>query len=88
LRIFGGAYPAFVTSVSDDDEERGIVKDQLESTLWSGRAGAGLDFTLISFDVGYDFGFSSIFKDPEITSVVGDVKRNAFYLEFGLRFGF
>jgi hypothetical protein len=87
LRIFAGAYPAFVASVSDDDELRDIVKDDLNSTLWSGRAGAGLDFTLISFDIGYDFGLTEIVdknKYPDAPSI----KKNMFYLEFGLRFGF
>jgi len=87
LRIFAGAYPAFVTSVSDDDEERDIVKDDLNSTQWSGRAGAGLDFTLISFDIGYDFGLTEVI-DLETHPDAPSIKRNMFYLEFGLRFGF
>ena len=86
LRIFGGAYVAFVTSVTENDFE--VEKDHITSTLWSGRAGAGLDFTLISLDAGYDFGFSDLVDDPGLASEVGEVKRNGFFIQAGLRFGF
>lgn len=83
LRVFGGAYPAFVTGVSDNDF--GVEKEDLESAIWSGRAGAGLDFTLLTVDAGYDFGLSDVFK-PEFEAE--GVKRNGPFLEAGLRFGF
>lgn len=86
LRIFGGATPAFVTSVSGEGELVDVTKDDITSTIWAGRAGLGIDFTLISADAGYDFGFSDLSSMPE----EGDstVKRNGFFLEAGLRFGF
>lgn len=83
LRIFGGGYPAFVTSVSDNDF--GVVKEDLKSTVWAGRVGAGLDFVLISADVGYDFGVSDLLEPGGLDDTV---KRNAFFIEAGLRFGF
>lgn len=84
LRIFGGAYPAFAGSVSDNDFDPPITDEDLKGTLWSGRVGAGLDVTLVAIDVGYDFGLTDIFEDPEMPSV----KRNMPFIEAGLRFGF
>jgi hypothetical protein len=37
LRLFGGVTPSFPTGVSDND--LGVVKEDLNSTLWSGRLG-------------------------------------------------
>ncbi len=81
LRLFAGVVPAFPTSVSEND--LGIIKDDLKSTLWAGRAGLGLDLVLFTVDAGYDFGTSGILETgPE------SVKRNDFWIDFGLRFGF
>ena len=82
LRIFAGGVPAFVTGVSVNDFD--ITKDDLKSAIWSGRVGAGLDFTLLTFDIGYDFGLSDLFAE---TSGDDGVKRNAFFVAAGLRFG-
>ena len=81
LRLFGGVAPSFPTGVSDN--ELGIVKEELKGTLWSGRAGLGFDFVVLSFDAGYDFGLGNIFE-------VGaeSVKRNEWFIELGARFGF
>jgi hypothetical protein len=81
LRIFGGVTPSFPTGVSDND--LGILKEDLKGTLWSGRAGLGFDFVVLSIDAGYDFGLGNIFE------VGGEsVKRNEWFIELGARFGF
>lgn len=81
FRIFAGVAPSFPTSVSENDF--GIVKEDLKSTLWSGRAGLGFDFVILSIDAGYDFGLGNIFEvSPE------SVKRNEWFIDLGLRFGF
>ncbi len=81
LRLFGGVTPSFPTAVSDND--LGVVKEDLKGTLWSGRAGLGFDFVILSIDGGYEFGLGNIFE-------VGSesVKRNEWFIELGARFGF
>ena len=81
FRIFAGVVPSFVTSVSDNDFD--VVKEDLKSTLWAGRAGLGVDLVIVSVDAGYDFGLSDIFEVG-----VDSVKRNEWFLQVGARFGF
>jgi hypothetical protein len=81
LRLFGGVTPSFPTGVSEND--LGVLKEDLKSTLWSGRAGLGFDLAVLSIDAGYDFGLGNIFEGtPE------SVKRNEWFIELGARFGF
>ncbi len=81
LRLFGGVTPSFPTGVSDND--LGVVKEDLNSTLWSGRAGLGFDLVVLSIDGGYDFGLGNIFELG-----TESVKRNEWFIELGARFGF
>lgn len=83
FRIFAGVAPGFPTSVTENDLD--LVKDDLNSTLWAGRAGLGLDLVLISIDAGYDFGLGNIF---ETSPPAPDTKLNQWFLDVGLRFGF
>jgi hypothetical protein len=81
FRIFAGVAPSFPTSVSENDF--GIVKEDLKGTLWSGRAGLGVDLIFLSIDAGYDFGLGGIFEvGPD------SVKRNEWFIDVGARFGF
>ncbi|MEJ2335530.1 MAG: outer membrane beta-barrel protein [Gemmatimonadales bacterium] len=81
FRIFAGVVPSFPTSVTDNDF--GIVKEDLKSTLWAGRAGLGVDLSIVSIDAGYDFGLGDIFEPP-----LPSVKRNEWFINVGARFGF
>lgn len=81
LRIYGGGVLDITSSVKDNDF--GIVKDDVKSSIFSGRVGAGLDFTLIALDLGYEFGLSDVFED---SAGLGGVKRNGWFGEAGLRF--
>lgn len=81
LRIYGGGVLDVTSSVKDNDF--GIVKDDVKSSIFSGRVGAGLDFTLIALDLGYEFGLSDVF---ESSAGLGGVKRNGWFAEAGLRF--
>jgi hypothetical protein len=81
FRIFAGVVPSFPTSVSDND--LGIVKEDLNGTLWAGRAGLGVDLVILSIDAGYDFGLGDIFAVS-----FDSVKRNEWFIDLGLRFGF
>lgn len=81
VRLFGGVAPAFPTGVSENDLD--VIKEDLKSTLWSGRAGLGFDLVVLTIDAGYDFGLGNIFESsPE------SVKRNEWFIELGARFGF
>ena len=86
LRVFGGGGAAFVTGVSGDRALEDVTKDDIASTLWNARLGLGVDFTLFSADVGYDWGLTNLAADPDPGD--SDVNRNGFFLEAGLRFGF
>ena len=88
LRIQDVSFPIAIDSLPPDgdvlaNDEFGIVKEELKGTLWSGRAGLGFDFVVLSFDAGYDFGLGNIFE-------VGaeSVKRSEWFIELGARFGF
>ena len=80
IRIFGGVVPSFITNV--DDTNLGIVKDDLNSTLWSGKFGAGIDILFLAVDLAYQPGFTDLFKDPNVS----EVKQNSWILEAGFRF--
>ena len=80
IRLFAGVLPSFVTNVSDTD--LGLVKDDLNSTLWSGKFGAGVDILFLAVDLAYQPGFTDLFKDPNVS----EVKQNSWILEVGFRF--
>lgn len=83
LRFFlGGVFDA-VSSVQDNDF--GIVEDDVKSSAFSGRVGAGLDVAILAFDLAYEFGFSDSFEQ---SAGLGSVKRNGWAAEVGLRFAF
>lgn len=86
FRVFGGGGAAFVTSVSGDRALEDISTSDVTNTLWNARVGVGADFTLVSADVGYDFGLTNLNADPDPGD--SDINRNGFFLEAGLRFGF
>ena len=79
LHVNGGPTATIVTSVSDN--EFGLVKDDYESVTWGAVLGVGVDFTLISLDVSYEFGLSKVLKAED-----EDTKYNVFRLAAGLRF--
>jgi len=81
IRLFAGVLPGFVTNVSTDFD---ATKDDLVSTLWSGKFGAGLDVLIFAFDVSYLPGFTDIFKDPTDPKI----KQNSWLVEAGFRFAF
>lgn len=85
LRGFFGAALDLPSSVSDND--LGLTDEDVASSIWSGRVGLGLDVLILAIDAGYEFGFSDVFADTASPELAG-IKRNAWFLEAGLRFGF
>ena len=77
LRLFISAYPSITLSVGDNDV--GMKKEHLESTLFYGQAGLGIDALFLVFELGYNFGFSDLLKDAES-------KPGQAFLNVGFRF--
>lgn len=63
LRVFLGAVPAFNIGVGDNDQ--GISKDDVNTFIFYGQAGIGVDVLFLAIDLGYHYGFSDLFKDYE-----------------------
>jgi hypothetical protein len=72
-----------ISGVSDNDF--GFVKDDLKSSVFSGKVGAGVDIAILAVDLAYEFGLSDVF---ESSAGLGGVKRNGWLAEAGLRFAF
>jgi hypothetical protein len=61
LRAFLGAVPAFNISVGDNDE--GFDKENVNTFIFYGQAGIGVDVLFLSIDIGYNTGFSDLIKN-------------------------
>ena len=61
LRGFIGAVPAFNISVGDNDYQ--ISKDSINTFIFYGQAGIGVDVLFLAIDLGYNYGFSDLIKD-------------------------
>jgi hypothetical protein len=61
LRAFISAVPAFNLSVGDNDQ--GVSKDNINTFVFYGQVGIGVDVLFLSIDLGYNYGFSDIIKD-------------------------
>jgi hypothetical protein len=83
VRFFLGGVFDIVSSVADNPFD--IVKDDVKSSVFNGRVGAGLDVFILAFDLAYEFGLSDVFEE---SAGLGSVKRNGWAAEVGLRFAF
>ena len=61
LRVFISAVPSFNFHV--DGKDLGITKDDINSFVFYGQAGIGIDVAFVLVDVGYNYGFQSLVKD-------------------------
>lgn len=81
LRLFTGPN-AFLQLSQDSDE--GILDeiddDDLKDLVFGWNVGAGVDFSILFFDIGYQFGISEIFDDVDSAP-----RNNLFYGNLGLR---
>lgn len=83
LRLFTGPNATFNLGEKKEDEST-FENFDLNSVIWSWKAGAGVDFLSIFFiDIGYQFGLSEVFSDLEESP-----KNNIFYGNAGLRIRF
>lgn len=83
-RIFTGPNAAFLITAKFEDED---VKEQLKSAVFGWNVGAGLDFSILFIDVGYQIGLSEVFDDLGLDEENGS-KGNYFYANAGVRIRF
>lgn len=63
LRTFIGLVPSYNIGVSDDSNN--VDKDGINSFMFSGQVGVGVNVFFFILDVGYNYGFNDIFPDVE-----------------------
>ena len=78
LRGFISAMPSFNLGVGDNDYN--IEKDNIETFVFYGQLGIGVDVTFLVFELGYNYGFSDIIKDSDKS------KPGQAFLNIGFRF--
>lgn len=77
LRVFVSAVPSFTLGVGSNDF--GIKKDDLNSFIFYGQGGIGVDVAFLVIEAGYNYGFQDLFKAYK--SAPGQV-----FINLGFRF--
>ena len=77
LRLFISAVPAISLGVSEND--LGITKDDINSFVFYGQAGLGVNVAFLVLEAGYNYGFQDMLKEYE--SKPGQV-----FINLGFRF--
>lgn len=78
IRVYISAVPSFALGVGDND--LGITKDMLNSFIFYGQGGVGVDIAFIYLEAGFNYGFSNLFKT--------DFQSNPYQLFVNLGFRF
>ncbi|MBK8194586.1 MAG: porin family protein [Lewinellaceae bacterium] len=81
FRIFTGVNASILLSSSAEDFD--LNKDDWKNAVFGWNVGAGLDFSIIFIDLGYQMGLSEVFETIDTGS-----KDNLFYGNAGLRIRF
>lgn len=78
LRVFVSAIPSFALGIGSNDYD--ITKDDLNSFMFYGQAGVGVDIAFIYLEAGFDYGFTNLVKS--------DFQSNPYqvFLNLGFRF--
>ncbi len=79
LRVYVSAVPAFTLGVGSN--HFGITKDDLNSFIFYGQGGIGVDIAFLMIDLGYNYGTGSLMKNSASSTNPGQV-----YLNLGFRF--
>lgn len=77
LRVFISAVPSFALGVGDNNLP--VTKDDINSFIFYGQGGIGVNVAFIVLEAGYNFGFQDLLKDHE--SKPGQV-----FVNLGFRF--
>jgi hypothetical protein len=78
LRFFVGVSPTFVLGTNDNDFD--ISTEELNNYLTYGKAGLGIDITVIFIETGINYGFSDLFE------TTGKTNPYEYFLNLGVRF--
>ncbi len=79
LRGFISAIPSFNLGVSDN--HFGVTKDDINSFIFYGQLGVGVDVAFAFLDLGYNYGTSSLMKNSTSSTNPGQ-----WFLSVGIRF--
>jgi hypothetical protein len=79
LRVFVSAIPSFTLGVSDNNF--GVNKDAVNSFIFYGQAGIGVNILFAYVDVGYNYGTGSLLENSVSSTHPGQA-----YVSLGIRF--
>ncbi len=79
LRVYVSAMPAFTLGVGNNNF--GISKDDVNSFIFYGQGGIGVDIAFLMIDIGYNYGTQSLMKNSASSTNPGQV-----YVNLGFRF--
>lgn len=79
LRAFVSAMPSFTLGVTDN--HFGVTKDNVNSFIFYGQAGIGVNVAFAFLDIGYNYGTQSLLKNS-----VSKTNPGQAYLSLGIRF--
>jgi hypothetical protein len=77
LRLFVSAVPAINIGVGEND--LGIEKEDINSFIFYGQAGLGINVAFLVIETGYNFGLGDVFKNAES-------KPGQIFVNLGFRF--
>ena len=79
LRVFVSAIPSFTLGVSDNNF--GVNKDAVNSFIFYGQGGIGVNIAFAYVDVGYNYGLGSLLENSVSTTNPGQA-----FVSLGIRF--
>ena len=79
LRVFVSAIPSFTLGVSDNNF--GVNKDAVNSFIFYGQGGIGVNIAFVYVDLGYNYGTGSLMKNS-----VNKTNPGQAYVSLGIRF--
>ena len=79
LRVFVSAIPSFTLGVSDNDFN--VNKDAVNSFIFYGQGGIGVNVAFLYLDLGYNYGFGSLMENSVSSTHPGQA-----YFSLGIRF--
>ncbi len=89
LRLWGGPVASYVLnrdytlSINGVDQSERITKEDFKDATWSVQAGAGIDFLMLTLDIGYDFGLEDFMTIRSLDNF--NLRNNVFFCSLGWR---
>ncbi len=82
VRLFVSAVPSF--TIDKDVGELPLDEDDINSFMFYGQGGIGIDIAFFFVELGYNYGFSNIINDMDNESITSNPSQG--YLNIGFRF--